>query len=182
MKNTHLIILLLASGIALQACKQNKEKSPEENQEAIEDLEESLYQSTAAMDKDTVNLLVKKYDAYAKRYPEDSLAQQYLFRAARLKMAVEDFEGGLKYLEKIEAKYPDSDLLPAVLLLKGNIYGDYLNDFDKAEKAYQRIVDEYPASEFARDAEISIRNLGKSLDELIREFEEKNEKDSLHVS
>ena len=52
------------------------------------------------------------------------------------------------------------------------VYDDQQHDLDKAREAYQQVIDQYPDSPFARDAEIAITQLGMTPEELIRKFEE----------
>ena len=52
------------------------------------------------------------------------------------------------------------------------VYENYLGDLDNAKMIYLEFLEKYPDNEFADDAEISIQNLGKSPEELIRQFEE----------
>ncbi len=58
------------------------------------------------------------------------------------------------------------------MYLKAYVYENYLGDLEHAKMIYIEFLEKYPDNEFADDAEISIQNLGKSPEELIRQFEE----------
>jgi hypothetical protein len=65
----------------------------------------------------------------------------------------------------------------------GYIHENYFQELGKAKAIYEQFLQRYPDHDFADDAQISIENLGKSPEELIRIFEEKNRelKDSLSI-
>ena len=69
--------------------------------------------------------------------------------------------------------YPDFDKTPQCLFLKGYIYENNLGDLDMAKSLYEEFLQKYPDDDFADDAEVSIKNLGKTPEQLIKEFEEK---------
>lgn len=157
--------------------KSNEETETKEAQiEAIDELEQELFTNVdSPMNKDSAKLLIKRYVKFADEFPkEDSLASNYLFKAARVDLALQEHNTALKRLKRIEATYPESSYMPQVLIFRGTIYEDNLKDYNKAEKAYQRLVDEYPESEFADDAEALIKTLGKDLNEIIEGFEKQD--------
>lgn len=170
MKNLKLLPLALLVLLFASACDNQKQELREE----IEATEDNLFSNqTGSLDQDSARLLVEQYMQYAENYPKDSLAQNYIFKAARVDVALGDYDAGLKKLNRIEAEYPESHHIPKVLLLKGTIYEDYMQDYEKAGEAYQQLLDDYPDDEFAKDAAILKKNMGKSLDEIIKEFEDK---------
>ena len=57
--------------------------------------------------------------------------------------------------------------------MKGYVYENEIGDLNAAKKIYEDFIAKYPDDEFADDAAVSIKNLGKSPEELIKEFEEK---------
>ncbi len=75
--------------------------------------------------------------------------------------------------QRIINDYPEFRKAPECLFLKGYIYENYLNELDQAKVIYTEFIIKYPNNDFADDAQISIDNLGKSPEELIKEFEEK---------
>jgi len=53
-----------------------------------------------------------------------------------------------------------------------------LQNYDKATEIYEDFIAKYPESAFADDARISIDNMGKTPEELIQEFERRNQEAS----
>ena len=52
------------------------------------------------------------------------------------------------------------------------MYENNLGDLNAAKSIYEQFLEKYPDDEFADDAAVSIKNLGKTPEELIKEFEE----------
>jgi isocitrate lyase len=65
------------------------------------------------------------------------------------------------------------------LFLQGFISENGLKDTAAARKFYENFLKQYPNHKLASDVKISLNNMGKTPDELIREFEKKNSADSL---
>jgi len=83
----------------------------------------------------------------------------------------------LELFNRIIYQYPAYERVPESLFLMGFIYENNLQNFGKAKEIYERFIQRYPDHEFADDAAISIQNLGKTPEELVREFEQKNQVD-----
>ena len=81
----------------------------------------------------------------------------------------------INYFNTVYTKYPNFDKAPYCLFLQGFIYESQLNDTAKARQVYQQVIEKYPNERIAEDAKASIDNMGKTPEELIREFEKKNQ-------
>jgi TolA-binding protein len=69
---------------------------------------------------------------------------------------------------------PQHAQAPAALFLSGFIYENDLGDLEKAKAAYEDFIKRYPTdTSYLDDVQVSLKNLGKSAEELIREFEKK---------
>jgi len=85
-----------------------------------------------------------------------------------------DSQKAIELFDRLMVEYPDYEKVPECLFMKAFIYDNNLQEYDKAKEVYLEFLEKYPDDEFADDARASINNLGKSLEEIIREFEEKN--------
>ena len=145
----------------------------------ISELEDELYQESGfTMDKeglDKAGELMSAYLEYADQLKDSTDAPFYLFKAADLAMSINRINESLEIYNRIIFQYPDFEKAPECLFLMGFIYENYLQNYGKAKEIYEQFLVKYPGNEFADDAASSIQNLGKSPEELIREFEEKNE-------
>ncbi len=147
-----------------------------QDKENIDVFESELFSQTSGMiDKNKANEIVDLYIAYAEKYPEDSLSSEYLFKAADISMNMNLPTKAINLYKRIRAEYPDFRKAPECLFLTGYIYENYLGNLDEARVIYQEFIDKYPENDFADDAIISIENLGKSPEELIKEFEAKQQ-------
>lgn len=165
----HLILIIL-SGAFLFSCTPREEKT----KDRIKALEDSLFSSNVSMfDKTKAEELVKVYLDFAEKFPSDSLAPGFLFKAGNLLMNLSDPKKAIDCFDKIITKYPGFEKSPQSLFLKAFIYENHLNDLVKAKDTYMEFIRKYPENEFADDAQVSIQNLGKSPEELIKEFEKK---------
>lgn len=170
--NTLKGFLLLALAVIVYGCGSG-EPSAEEQRKEISLFEGILYSPESSLDRDSALMLVDRYLQYGEAFPEDSLSPHYQFKAARMHMALDNHQEALTLLRQLEARYPDWEMMPQVLIIRGTIYDDHLHDYNNAQKAYQRIIDEYPGDELVPDARALIMHLGKSPEDIIREFEEK---------
>lgn len=175
-------ILLLLIGISvIFACTETKNKS--DYLENINKLENNMYTDTVSFEIDTkiAKNLINAYDSFATDFPKDSLAPDYLFKSAEISRALSNPDKSIENYNKVINDYKDYKRMPYCIFLKAFVYENQLNDIIKAKKYYTKFVDNYPDHDFADDAKVLIENLGKSPEELIKSFEEKNKnkKDSL---
>lgn len=171
------IIAIVATIIA---CKSESKKNEIEDKKAtiehkIDSLEKLLFTlevGSLASNQAAANV-VKLYNQLATEFPDDPKAPDLLFKAGEVSMGINmDFDA-LGYFQRIERDYPNSNKAPHALFLQAFIWDNKLNDDAKAELLYKQFLEKYPDHEMAKDAQFSIDNLGKSDEELIKEFEKK---------
>ena len=143
----------------------------------IINLEKKLYSDTVnfIIDNKVADILIEKYETFAENYKTDSLAPESLYKEAELLKARNKIDDAIKIYDKIINTYPNNQKAPLCLFLKAFIYDVQIQDMLNAKKYYQEFIDKYPNHELADDAKLSIENLGKSPEELIREFEAKQD-------
>ena len=164
-KNT--IIVLAAAGL-MAACSAGNERDASE----IASAEDALFaEDKGITDKAKALELVDMYVAYADKYPEDSLASEYLFKGAEFCLSLGLGQRSIDLYDRVILEYPDFRKAPECLFLKGYVYENYLGNLEEAKMIYELFLQKYPENEFADDAKISIENLGKSPEELIKQFE-----------
>jgi TolA-binding protein len=146
----------------------------------IKVMEDSLFSETKGMiEMDKTQTLVDAYLRFADKYPSDTNAPGYLFKAGDISMNLLDPNKAIQIFDRIMAEYPQFEKLPHCLFLKGFIYENELKNLDKARQIYQEFLVKYPNHDFADDVQISLDNLGKSPEDLIKQFQEKTKSDSL---
>lgn len=157
------------------SCTPSKEKL----QEQITNAETALFSSDKGnfvFDEKLVQTAIDAYQKYATAFPDDSLTPEYLFKKADLYRSLRNAEQAIVTYNLISEKYPKYEKTPYCLFLKGFIYENELNKIEEARKAYQAFLDAYPNHDLADDVAFSINNLGKTPEQLIKEFEEQQQK------
>ncbi|GIV44778.1 MAG: hypothetical protein KatS3mg035_1901 [Bacteroidia bacterium] len=152
--------------------------SKEDLEHQVDSLERLLYSYEAGSlaSNQAAAKIVKLYNQLATNYPDDSKAPEYLFKAGEVSMGINmDFDA-IGYFQRLERDYPKFDKAPHALFLQAFIWDNKLNDDNKAEFIYKQFLEKYPMHEMAKDAQFSLDNLGKSDEELIKEFEQKQKK------
>lgn len=168
-KNT---IIILAAITFMAACTAGSERDASE----IAAAEDALFSEDKGItDKSKAIELVDMYVAYADNYPEDSMAAEYLFKGAEFCLSMELGQRSIDLYDRVILEYPDFRKAPECLFLKGYVYENYLGNLEEARMIYELFLQKYPDNDFADDARISIENLGKSPEELIKQFEEQQQ-------
>jgi TolA-binding protein len=92
-----------------------------------------------------------------------------------------DSQQRLAYYEQIVSKYGDSEYAPEALFMVGFVYAEELQSAPDADRAFRRVLSEYPNSEVAKTAEWMLNNMGDplpefdDLEDLQRQIDEKTE-------
>jgi len=89
-------------------------------------------------------------------------------------MSLNQYQRAINFYDTISQKYPTFKRAADCIFIRGFIYNDKLKDTAKARAMYQMVIDKYPHDSIASQARAAISILGKSYDEIIKGFEEKN--------
>jgi outer membrane protein assembly factor BamD (BamD/ComL family) len=170
---TQISFLVVVLFSMLQACK----KDPKAEQiKAIGRLETELY-SAQTIDKAKGMHIIDTYVGFSKQYPEDTLSAAYLFKAGEIAMNLQLGSQAIFYYDKLTHNYPEYFKAPESMFLKAFIYENQLGDLNKAEQLYKQFIEMYPKHQLADDAKASLEYLGKSPEELVKMFQEKNKQE-----
>lgn len=171
MKAFKTIGFLLFIVLLINACSPPKNNKLTE----IEKMEDELFSDESKMiDRVQAMKLIDLYIAYTDEFPEDTEAAEYLFKAGDMAMNLNMPRRAIQVFDRILNDYPEYEKAPQCMFLKGYVYENNLGDLQKAKAIYEEFLEKYPDDEFADDAEVSIKNLGKTPEELIKEFEEQS--------
>jgi len=148
--------------------------SPQQRMKSsIEEQEKDFFASQPG-DTKLAGVLINSYIDFVDNYPSDKEAPEFLFKGADIAMNMNRPQQAIKLFQRIIAEYPDFDKLPQCLFLQGYVYENNLGNLQKAKEIYQDFLKKYPNDEFADDAKVSLKNLGKTPEQLIKEFEEES--------
>ena len=170
------IIAFSLSLITLVAVSCNVDKEKKTLRSKISELEAFTYSDTTRqLNRDKAMELMQAYTDFADSYPDDSLTAEYLFKGGEIAMNISMPGPAIEYFQRILNRNPKFDKVPYCLFLQAFIYENQLGQLETAKSLYQQFLDLYPDHEMAKDARASIDNMGKSLEELIKEWESKNQ-------
>lgn len=183
MKNGCLIIIAIVFTSCGTGSVNNQEKYVDEKSAAvikIDSLQKILHQnSEAPIDKHLGEMMVNMYVNFSKKFPDEKKTPDYLFRAAEISGACNDYKNAIEFLNTICEKYSSYDKTPDALFLQGFFYQDKIQDLNKAKLCYEKLIKQYPNHHFAKDAEALMRNFGKTDEQIIKEFKEKEKRGNI---
>lgn len=183
MKNTFFI---LALSLFVVACG-NKDNAGENSTEEsayvdlkkldVDALDAEIKKRSKAVEMDTLGskdlavALLEAYEVYGEKFPNYTNAAEYTFRAGEIAMNLNHTAQSIKLFTKVYDEYKDYEKRPYALFMKAFVLENQAMNFPEAEIHYKKFVKDYPDHPMADDAEYSLKNLGKTPEELIREFE-----------
>ena len=146
----------------------------------LENLVAEIKKREKAFNEDTVVnsgnrvLLMQAYVSYATRFNNRENADEYLFKAGEIAMGEKLTVEAIRNLTRLYDEHPRYEKRANGLFLLGFVQENYAMNLDEAKRIYELFLVEFPNHEMADDAKASIENLGKSPEEIIREFERKD--------
>ncbi len=149
--------------------------SPEDEAKSkIKELEGNLFSSEdMVVNRKQASELVNAYIEYADKFPDDTLSPEYIFKGADICMNILNPSKAVLFFDRIIREYPDYRKVPESMFLKAYVYDNNMQSYDLARKLYTEFIEKYPDNEFADDARVSIQNLGKTPEQIIKEIEER---------
>lgn len=141
--------------------------------EEINKLESQVFAKDVKVEKENVVKLVDAYVLYAKQNPDDSQSPEYLFKALDVAVGV-NAEGPQKAIDIADImieQYPEFEMTPMAMFLKGFVYENMMMDYEKALDTYHQFLERYPNSPLVNDVKSTIENVGLTPEELIKKFE-----------
>ncbi|MFA8300002.1 MAG: tol-pal system YbgF family protein [Hyphomicrobiales bacterium] len=118
--------------------------------------------------------LIELYQKWAEAHPNDEQSPKFLLKGADIAIHIKEPGKAMVCLKKIEDNFSEFEKMDCCCFLKAHLYEDHFQDYEKAKACYEEIIEKYPDSDFADDAQASIQNLGLTPEQLIQKFQEKN--------
>lgn len=92
-----------------------------------------------------------------------------MLKAAGLAKTINDPETSVRLYSEIAEKMPKHHKAPMALFMTGFVYENDLMDIQKAKTSYESFLSKYPEDpDFADDAQMALKMLGKSPEEIIK--------------
>jgi len=137
----------------------------------IKKREDALKLDSVKTDRQRAEGLVEAYIVFQERFSDKEQSAEFLFKAGEIAMGLNLTAVSIKCLDKVYNDYKDYEKRPYALFLKAFVQENQAKNYEDAKANYELFIQEYPGHEMADDAEYSIKNMGKTPEELIREFE-----------
>ena len=164
------IFVLLSLALMLLSCGEKM------SVEKINELESKVFAKDAVLNSENVIQLVDAYLLFAKQNPNDQQTPEFLFKALDVAVGI-NAEGPQKAIDIADVlieKYPDFEMTPMAMFIKGFVYENMIGDLQNAEMTYRHFIEKYPNNPMVEDVKSTLENLGLTPEELIRKFEEAN--------
>ncbi len=168
LRSRSLFSLLLMTAVLLIACKSERDKIADQ----ISELEQELRaDSLAIINEGKARELIGMYSGFADTYRDDTLSAEYLFRAGEISSGIGDYFQAIQFYKQCSEKVYYSKRSVAFFLM-GFIYENYLDDTGNAKRIYETFLQKFPGDKLEKDVRFSLEHLGKSPEELIKQFEQ----------
>ena len=136
-------------------------------------LAEQLYaDTTGRIDYKLANEIVMTAETYALLLPEAEATPELLYQAGQIAGSARATNKVIELNQRLYQNHPEHPRAARALFLTAFAYDNDLNQPEVARPLYEEFLQKYPNDEFVESAEFQLKNLGKSADEIIREFEE----------
>lgn len=174
--NSVKIFLVAVSIVLLAGCGVNSEKKKVLDRIAVNEAK-IFGDSTATIPDEKTGLeMIQAYTDYATAWPKDTISAEYLFKGAEIAMNLNKSAMAIDYYNRILLSYPGFKKRPYCIFLQAFILENQMNQYDQAKARYQEFISKYPNHILAKDAQASIDNMGKPLEELIKQWDKNNSK------
>lgn len=161
--------------LSLSRCENSAQRQVPSTGEKIAALEKKLFGQEDQYNMNDAKELMMLYIGFADSVPSDEKSPDYLFKAADISLYQQSGDKTIALFDRILTDYPQHPHAAMSLFLKAFVFDNRMADTAMAHRYYSEFIQSYPQHEFADDAAIAIQNLGKSPEELIREFEKMNQ-------
>jgi tetratricopeptide (TPR) repeat protein len=165
-----LFAMLSIGVLALSACKSEKDKQYEE----IVAIEKSLFGDRTSFNDSIARVYLNKVQVYVDSFKDDQHRAELLFKSGEVLNGLGSYSFAIRKFQDLIGLYPNDPRAAESMFLCAFIYDTYLQNYDDAGRYYKMFLKKYPNHQLAKDAKISLDNLGKTPEELVKEFEKKN--------
>lgn len=164
------IFVLLSLALMLLSCGEKM------SVEKINELESKVFAKDAVLSSENVIQLVDAYLLFARQNPNDQQTPEFLFKALDVAVGInaEGPQKAINIADVLIEKYPDFEMTPMAMFIKGFVYENMIGDLQNAEMTYRHFIEKYPNNPMVEDVKSTLENLGLTPEELIRKFEEAN--------
>jgi len=173
-------MIFFSGMLVLTACSETRQSEPAPDpqkqalQKEIAGAEQDLKASGDLLDVPAARGLIGKYIEYSNQYHFDTLAGEYMLRAASLSAGTGNYGQAVDLLINYYDGFNVGDRHPEAAFTVAFIYDEYLRNPELAAKYYQSVIDNHPESDYAGQAKAALRLVGMSDEELLKFLDSQN--------
>jgi tetratricopeptide (TPR) repeat protein len=196
MKSMHMnyvngIAVVMVALLTMASCSDNNTGSESESSQVMVSAEDAAAASTdplmleirtmenrtrqdSTMDRASGLRLLRAYQDYYNKHPEDTAAINYLFEAGRVAVALGKYEKAIELLANFHDGSPNRQRRAEAAYLVAFVYDTHLHLPGKATTQYNKVIELYPESPWAAQSRQALQLVGKSDEEILKFLKEKN--------
>jgi hypothetical protein len=154
--------------------------SVEDPNKALDPLMLEIRSMEARTRKDTVMdraaglRLLRAYQDYYNKHPQDTSALNYIFEAGRVAVALEKYEKAIELFANFHDGSANRVRRAEAAYLVAFIYDNHLHLPSKATTQYNKVIELYAESPWAEQSRQALRLVGKTDEEILKFLKEKN--------
>ncbi len=139
---------------------------------------DSIILAATDLNPDVGNKAIKAFADFAFYCKNDTLAPVFLLKAGQIAASINNLPQAQVCFEKCYKDFPDFKNRGAAMFLLAQLYDEVtqLNDEEQARELYGNIINSFPNTEWAKNADAARALIGKTDEQIIKEFEAKNKK------
>ncbi|HWY11277.1 MAG TPA: tetratricopeptide repeat protein [Bacteroidia bacterium] len=139
---------------------------------------DSIILAANEIDKKVANKAIKAFADFSFYCPTDTLAPIFLLKAGQIAQSINNLPQAQLSFERVINDFPNFKNRGAAMFLLAQLYDEpsMLNDEEKARELYGQIINTFPGTDWAKNADDARSLLGKTDEQIIKEFEKKNKK------
>ena len=118
---------------------------------------------------------LEKCEAFAEKNPNDPATVGLLYKSGEVAKSVGLYGLAIRMWGIIQREHPKDPKAGDALFMQAFTFENDLRDTESAKKYYHDFLTRFPSHQFADDAKQLLQLIDKSPEELIKEFESKNE-------
>ncbi len=128
-------------------------------------------QATGSLNPVTGNHYIQSVENLAILLPSYPGAPELLLKAAETARTMRSFNKTLELYNQILLTFPDYEKAPQIKFLEAFTLDNDLKQYELAKTKYEAFLAAYPDHEFADDTRFLLENLGKTDEDIIKNFE-----------
>ncbi len=168
------LLLVVFSGLFLFSCTPDKTADLQKRLETLDREIGGANVTDSAKAEEFIRTAEEMAGLVQKTNPDQYA--DLLLKAAGLAKTIGDPQKAVDLYSRIAEGMPQHSKAPTALFMLGFVYENDLGDLAKAKSTYEAFLQKYPDDpDFADDAQTALKMLGKTPEEIIREFEQQRD-------